>query len=53
MFSFPSLQFNSKKTTFSLNVESGKFFLALSSWVSFVASVVTFGRSLCCYTSAN
>jgi hypothetical protein len=50
-----------------LNVENNKLFLALSSWVSFVASVVvtsvvaivvivvaaTIGGSLCYYTFAN
>jgi hypothetical protein len=54
MFFFLSLQLNSRKTTLLFNVESGKFFLALSSWVSFAGVVVpAIGGSLCCYTSAN
>jgi hypothetical protein len=43
------------------NVESGRFLLALSSWVSFVVVVdvvgvvvvVAVGGNLCCYTSTN
>jgi len=41
----------------SLNVESDRFFLALSSWVSFdvgvVATIVAIGGSLCCYIFAS
>jgi len=41
----------------SLNVESGRFFLSLNSWVSFAAGVVivvvTVGGSLCCYISTS
>jgi len=38
---FPSLQSNSiKNYSLSLNVESDKFFLTLSSWVSFTIGVV-------------
>jgi hypothetical protein len=42
-----------------LNVESGRFILALNSWVSFVVGVITSsvivvaGGSLHCYSSAN
>ncbi len=52
---FPSLQFNSRKIALCCLIESGRFFLALSSWgaATNVVIVVDVGGSLCCNTSAN